>query len=125
VYLSVITRRFSLNLRINYQQDASSIQNFIFVTKRVEFRDKNKILGTCCVLLIIYTKIITMHGHLNIKFTLNIIWKPCRSACFFSIINFGQMPIAGLLQVIRSHCLPCPFRVECAIIVTLFDVIQL
>ena len=33
--------------------------------KHVEFRDK--ILDTWCILLVIYTKIITMHGHLNIK----------------------------------------------------------
>lgn len=43
------------------------------------------------------------------RFSLKIMWKPCRSACFFSIINVGQMPIASLLQIIRSHCLPCPF----------------
>jgi hypothetical protein len=35
--------------------------------KHVEFRDKIKILGTWWILLVIYTKIITMHGHLNIK----------------------------------------------------------
>jgi hypothetical protein len=84
-------------LRINNPQDASSIQNFYFFTKlymfrtstvpiirsyqlitpdeghskcpkHVEFRDKIKILDTWRILLVIYTKIITMHGHLNIKY---------------------------------------------------------
>jgi hypothetical protein len=36
--------------------------------KHVEFRDKIKILDTWCILLVIYMKIITMHGHLNIKY---------------------------------------------------------
>jgi hypothetical protein len=36
--------------------------------KHVEFRDKIKNLDTRCILLVIYTKIITMHGHLNIKY---------------------------------------------------------
>ena len=35
--------------------------------KHVEFRDKIKILDTLCILLVIYTKIITMHSYLNIK----------------------------------------------------------
>ena len=30
---------------------------------------QNIILDTWCILLVIYTKIITMHGHLNIKYT--------------------------------------------------------
>jgi hypothetical protein len=38
--------------------------------KHVEFRDKIKILDTWCILLVIYTKIITIHDHLNIKYTI-------------------------------------------------------
>ena len=46
------------DLPMNNQQDASSIQNFISW--------QNKILDTWCILWVIYTKRITMHGHLNI-----------------------------------------------------------
>jgi hypothetical protein len=35
--------------------------------KNVEFRDKIKILDTWCILLVIYTKFIKVHVHLNIK----------------------------------------------------------
>jgi hypothetical protein len=36
--------------------------------KHVEFHEKIKILDTLCILLVICTKIITMHGHLNIQY---------------------------------------------------------
>jgi hypothetical protein len=90
LYVQVTVHRD--NLLINNQQDASSIQNLYFVTKlylfrassvrvqlitpddghrrcpkQVEFCDKIKILDTWCILLVIYTKIIAMHGHLNIN----------------------------------------------------------
>jgi hypothetical protein len=48
--------------------------------KHVEFRDKIKILDTWCILLVIYTKNITMHGLLNIKYCVFL------SASFFLII---------------------------------------
>jgi hypothetical protein len=35
-------------------------------------------LHTWCILLVIYTKIITMHGHLNIKTGTVLITKDCK-----------------------------------------------
>ena len=63
-YVFVIER---VSFRINNQQDASSNQNFYFITKHVEFRDKITSLDTWCILLVIYKKIITTHGYLNVK----------------------------------------------------------
>ena len=35
---------------------------------------QSKILDTWCIFLIVYTKIITKHGHLNIKYGLFLLW---------------------------------------------------
>ena len=42
--------------------------------KHVEFCDKIKILNAWCIFLVIFTKIITMHGHLNIKWAVYV-WE--------------------------------------------------
>jgi hypothetical protein len=63
--------------------------------KHVEFRDKIKILDTRCILLVIYTKIITMHGHLNIKYS-----KTLRHVQIFYLKSrgIGQFENGGAME---------------------------
>jgi hypothetical protein len=64
LYVQVTVHRD--NLRVNNQQDASSIQNFILSRNSTCFGHL-LCLSSGVSLLVIYTKIITMYGHLNIK----------------------------------------------------------
>jgi hypothetical protein len=44
------------------------VSKILFCNETLHVSWQNKILDTLCILLVIYTKIITMHGHLNIKY---------------------------------------------------------
>ena len=85
-------------LRINNQKDASSIQNFI-LSLHVSWQ--NKILDTWCILLVIYTKIITMHGHLNVKV------RNCLFVCWF--VCLVLQPIVVVFSTGRWGVLPSSF----------------
>ena len=71
---------------------------------------QNKILDTWCILLVIYTKIITVHRHLNIKYSysIDIVLTFLPSIWSEGIVNHsGQalecMPILCLLQVVLCY----------------------
>ena len=52
---------------------------------------QNKILDTWCILLVIYTKIITMHGHLNIKYLCEMLtwYSPLTSTAFSLFLRWN------------------------------------